>query len=52
MMPMIRSYLAVTTMILALAALAACNTVGGAGEDISAGGKAISTTAKKASDAL
>ncbi|WP_349262411.1 entericidin A/B family lipoprotein [Geminicoccus sp.] len=39
-------------MLSAVAALTACNTVGGAGKDISAGGEAISDTAKKASDAL
>jgi len=35
----------VTTMLIALLALAACNTVEGAGEDIQGGGKAISDTA-------
>lgn len=35
----------VTTMLLALLALAACNTIEGAGEDISGGGEIISDTA-------
>jgi entericidin B len=34
------------------ATLSACNTVGGAGEDISAGGKAITDTADKVGDKL
>ena len=36
----------------ALLALAACNTVEGAGKDIQAGGHAVSNAAKKTSDAI
>lgn len=35
----------VTTLLLALLALAACNTIEGAGEDIQGGGEAISDSA-------
>ena len=47
-----RILLVLSTLVLAGGVLTACNTIGGAGEDISAGGKAISKTADKASDAL
>ena len=52
LMSTFRTFLAVAILKIAAGALAACNTIGGAGEDIAAGGKAISKTADKASDAL
>jgi predicted small secreted protein len=40
------------TLLVLLAALAACNTIEGAGEDINAAGKAISGTAAKTKEKL
>ena len=37
----------ITVALLALLALAACNTIEGAGQDISAGGEALSDTANE-----
>ena len=42
----------ITLSALVLAGLAACNTVQGAGEDVEAGGEAISETAREAEQEL
>ncbi|MGI4876598.1 MAG: entericidin A/B family lipoprotein [Janthinobacterium lividum] len=39
----------IAAVVLGALAVTACNTVRGAGEDVSSAGKAVSTTAKKAS---
>lgn len=44
--------LKIAALALGLAALAACNTVEGLGEDVSAGGEAISNTAEKTEQAI
>ena len=42
----------IAVMALGLTALAACNTIEGLGEDVSAGGEAISNTADKTQKAI
>ncbi len=51
-MALISRLLAVAVLVTAGALLSACNTTAGAGQDISAAGHAVSTTAQKVKNAM
>lgn len=51
-MSFFRMFLVLMTLLLTTSALTACNTIGGAGEDIKAGGDAISDTADDVKDKM
>jgi predicted small secreted protein len=51
-MSLFRLLLVLMTLAVASGTLAACNTIGGAGEDIKAGGDAISDTADDVKDQM
>ncbi len=51
-MSLLRMLLVLLTLAVAGGALTACNTIGGAGEDIKAGGDAISDTADDVKDQM